>query len=325
LAHQRQFASEERIRRKLPRQIFEEPAGAVELTLAFGGKGEQGLRQWPQVTTPFRGHLKLLHSTLAVPVHSPQPQEHALVDRLAADNIVRHPERDIGVQGLRAHRQQPCRLLFGAPDESQARELMFLDHGFEVALHPVGEGEDEEAVRVLGSCLQALLGHPPGTIVGGEKRRAPYWVGLSPNTAEQSLVVEEELGCQDTLAVELLEEIACRLSGRPERIIRMRTSVGRDLLPSLVETEFVHSAEGSVELRFGLRVLRRHPADRDGSSQGCSQGRSHGRISPIDPLREGISKGVSRLRDQLGSHARPAESPCNARMRRVRLRGPEAS
>ena len=225
---------------------------------------EQRGRQRLQVVPAGGRRFELFHAAPPVAVHAAQPDEHALVRRQAADDVVGRAERDVGVDGVGLDCQEPSRGPFRAPDQTEARNLTLADQGLEVRLHAVGERQDEEAVRVVWIRLQPRLGHRARARVRGQKCGAALCVHRALDAAEQAVVVQEELRGQDPLPIELFEQVARRFGGGAQRVLRPLQPVSRDIPARGVELELVHVAEGVLEASVpgGKRRARAHKQQR---------------------------------------------------------------
>ena len=191
---------------------------------------------------------QLLHSEILVAVNAAEPQHGSLIPGQAPDDVVRGAQRDVGVVRIGRHFQQHARAPIGLPQMVQTLDLPLLDQEEIVRLHALDQRERKQRIGVLGLLLQTRAGH----LLPALHRRSelPFEIGIrfALDSAEQPLVVEEKVGRQHALAIELLEKVGSRLHGRPGRFGGPLLLPLHKPLAGLVEFQLVEKLKSAERL-----------------------------------------------------------------------------
>jgi hypothetical protein len=140
-------------------------------------------------------------------LNTAETQERALVEGQAADDVAGCPKGHEPILFLRGGSHQHVTVTVCLAGQTKCFQLTLLDETGGVGLHACGHGEGEQGVRVLGAGRELGFGNLSGLRNGGSESAHAARVGLTADSAEQGVVVEEELSGEDSVTFELLEDV----------------------------------------------------------------------------------------------------------------------
>jgi len=230
------------------------------------------------------GNLELPEPRLLVAVDTGEAEEELLEQRQTADDVVRRTQRQIGIGGVRRHGQQALRVLVRFADHLQAVELFLVDQARIVGLHPEAQGHGEQGVGIVRVDLQSPLRLLLRLLVRGKERRAQFRVGVERHPAQKPVVVQEEVGGQDALPIALLEQVARRIRGAAQGVVRVGRPPDRELPAGFPGLQFVEQVEAGVEFRHVQDRRQVLPGGRpDLTGAGQQQAAQHRRAERTGP------------------------------------------
>src|ERR1700723_3892898 len=106
----------------------------------------------------FRGGTHLVHAALLITVQAAKPKEGALVTGQAANHVIAHAQRDVGILFFGGDSQQSFGVGFGLAHHGKSRELLLDDDRVVVGFHAVGYGKSEQPMDIVWLGLQEFFG-----------------------------------------------------------------------------------------------------------------------------------------------------------------------
>ena len=182
---------------------------------------------------------------------APEPQKESLRARQGADDVIGDAESDPGIRRVGPRGEQFLRRGVRLFYLVQAVEMFFFEDAQRIGLHPRGQSQREERIRISAIAFYARLRGVSSAAKRAVKAAHPPGVGLSINSAEKSLVVQEEVAGQDALAVKLLEKIARRDGYVTEGIVRVLFLPAEKCLAGLGKFLLVKKMKSGLQLRHG--------------------------------------------------------------------------
>src|SRR2546425_8658869 len=150
---------------------------------------------------------------------APEPQKESLRARQAADDVIGDAESDPGIRRVGPPGEQLLRGGVRLFYLVQAVEMFFFEDAQRIGLHPRGQSQREERIRISAIGFYPRLRGVLSAAKRAVKAAHPPGVRLAIDSAQKSLVVQEEVTGQDALAVKLLEKIARRDGDVTEGIV----------------------------------------------------------------------------------------------------------